>query len=81
MVQLQRPQSPSRDQGESRQGQEGMQRWTNRVGAEMDMTIGSRGNTPLMTKQFLVIGGVMIAATAYAALLAMVAGLRWANRM
>lgn len=81
MVQLQRPQSPSRDQGESRHGQEGMQRWTNRVGAEMDMTIGSRGNTPLMTKQFLVIGGVMIAATAYAALLAMVAGLRWANRI
>ena len=75
------PQSPSRDQGESRQGQEGMQRWTNRVNTEMDMTMGSRGNAPLMTKQFLVIGGVMIAATAYAVLLTMVAGLRWASRM
>jgi hypothetical protein len=76
------------DQGPSKQGQENMGEWASRACTEMDMIMGSRGNALLMTKEFLVWGGimvvkgVMIAAMSYGVHLIMViigAGLKWAR--
>lgn len=78
--QLKRHENPSADHGESKQGREGMEKRISRAGAAMDMIMGLRRNALLMPKQFLAIGGIVIAASAYAALLLMGAGLWWAGR-